>query len=50
MAKARRRRNPAHAPLYAGEAVGLATAERSPTGVVRKLNAYAEKRSAPQPG
>lgn len=32
-----------HAPLYAGEAVGLVTAERSATAVVHELDAAAEK-------
>jgi nitronate monooxygenase len=35
--------DPATAPLYAGEAVGLVTAERSATDVVRDLDAGAEK-------
>ncbi|SDF74947.1 nitronate monooxygenase [Blastococcus aurantiacus] len=39
----RRTGDPAHAPLYAGEAVGLVTAERSATDVVRELTADAEK-------
>jgi nitronate monooxygenase len=39
----RRTGDPAHAPLYAGEAVGLVTAERSATDVVRELDADAEK-------
>jgi nitronate monooxygenase len=40
---ARRTGDPAHAPLYAGEAVGLVTTERSATDVVRELDAEAEK-------
>ena len=39
----RRSGNPATAPLYAGEAVGLVTTERSATDVVRALDAGAEK-------
>lgn len=39
----RRTGDPAHAPLYAGEAVGLVTAERSATDVVRELDADAER-------
>jgi len=39
----RRTGNPATAPLYAGEAVGLVTTERSATDVVRELDAGAEK-------
>ncbi|WP_116450742.1 NAD(P)H-dependent flavin oxidoreductase [Blastococcus litoris] len=39
----RRTGDPAHAPLYAGEAVGLVTAERSAVDVVRELDADAEK-------
>jgi nitronate monooxygenase len=39
----RRTGDPAHAPLYAGEAVGLVTAERSATDVVRELTADAEE-------
>jgi nitronate monooxygenase len=39
----RRTGDPATAPLYAGEAVGLVTAERSATDVVRELDADAEK-------
>ncbi len=39
----RRTGDPAHAPLYAGEAVGLVTAERSATDVVRELTDDAEK-------
>jgi nitronate monooxygenase len=39
----RRTGNPAHAPLYAGESVGLVTSERSATDVVRDLDAAAEK-------
>lgn len=35
--------DPATAPIYAGEAVGLVTAERSATDVVRQLTADAEK-------
>lgn len=40
--EARRSGDPAHAPLYAGEAVGLVTAERSATDVVREMSADAE--------
>ncbi|TFV67759.1 UNVERIFIED_ORG: nitronate monooxygenase [Bacillus sp. AZ43] len=39
----RRTGDPATAPLYAGEAVGLVTAERSATDVVRELDAEAER-------
>jgi nitronate monooxygenase len=39
----RRTGDPANAPLYAGESVGLVTAERSATDVVRDLDAAAEK-------
>jgi nitronate monooxygenase len=39
----RRTGDPATAPLYAGEAVGLVTTERSATDVVRELDAGAEK-------
>lgn len=39
----RRTGDPANAPLYAGEAVGLVTSERSATDVVRELDAAAEK-------
>jgi nitronate monooxygenase len=39
----RRTGNPAHAPVYAGESVGLVTSERSATDVVRELDAEAEK-------
>ncbi|TKJ18940.1 nitronate monooxygenase [Blastococcus sp. CCUG 61487] len=39
----RRSGDPAHAPLYAGEAVGLVTTERSATDVVRELDADAGK-------
>jgi nitronate monooxygenase len=39
----RRTGDPATAPLYAGEAVGLVTAERSATDVVRQLDTDAEK-------
>jgi nitronate monooxygenase len=39
----RRTGDPATAPLYAGEAVGLVTTERSATDVVRELDADAEK-------
>lgn len=48
--EARRSGDPASAPLYAGEAVGLVTAERSATDVVRELDADAEKalRAAPR--
>lgn len=47
---ARRTGDPAHAPLYAGEAVGLVTGERSATDVVRQLDEEAERviRSAPR--
>lgn len=38
----RRTGDPATAPLYAGEAVGLVTAERSATDVVREITADAE--------
>ncbi len=41
--EARRTGDPANAPLYAGEAVGLVTVERSATDVVRELDADAEK-------
>ncbi|WP_040338753.1 NAD(P)H-dependent flavin oxidoreductase [Candidatus Blastococcus massiliensis] len=46
----RRSGDPAHAPLYAGEAVGLVTTERSATDVVRELTADAEEalRSVPR--
>jgi nitronate monooxygenase len=40
---ARRTGDPANAPVYAGESVGLVTAERSATDVVRELDAEAEK-------
>ena len=40
--ESRRTGDPAHAPLYAGEAVGLVTTERSATDVVRDLTADAE--------
>ena len=42
--------DPANAPLYAGESVGLVTTERSATDVVRELDADAEKalRAAPK--
>ena len=45
----RRTGDPANAPLYAGESVGLVTAERSATDVVRDLDVAAEKalRSVP---
>lgn len=45
----RRSGNPANAPLYAGESVGLVTSERSAADVVRDLDAAAEKalRAAP---
>jgi nitronate monooxygenase len=39
----RRTGDPANAPLYAGESVGLVTVERSATEVVRELDADAEK-------
>jgi nitronate monooxygenase len=39
----RRTGDPAHAPVYAGESVGLVTSERSATDVVRELDAEAEK-------
>jgi nitronate monooxygenase len=39
----RRTGDPANAPLYAGESVGLVTAERSATDVVRDMDAAAEK-------
>jgi nitronate monooxygenase len=39
----RRTGDPANAPVYAGEAVGLVTAERSAADVVRELDAAAEK-------
>src|SRR5829696_227414 len=39
----RRSGDPAHAPLYAGEAVGLVTTERSAIDVVRELDAAAEE-------
>jgi nitronate monooxygenase len=39
----RRTGDPADAPLYAGQSVGLVTAERSATDVVRDLDAAAEK-------
>jgi nitronate monooxygenase len=39
----RRTGDPANAPLYAGESVGLVTSERSATDVVRELDAAAEK-------
>jgi nitronate monooxygenase len=39
----RRTGDPANAPLYAGESVGLVTTERSATDVVRELDAAAEK-------
>jgi nitronate monooxygenase len=38
----RRTGDPAHAPVYAGESVGLVTSERSATDVVRELDAEAE--------
>jgi nitronate monooxygenase len=41
--EARRTGDPADAPVYAGESVGLVTAERSATDVVRELDAAAEK-------
>ncbi len=39
----RRTGDPAHAPVYAGESVGLVTSERSAADVVRELDAEAEK-------
>jgi nitronate monooxygenase len=39
----RRTGDPANAPIYAGESVGLVTSERSATEVVRELDAEAEK-------
>jgi nitronate monooxygenase len=39
----RRTGDPSSAPVYAGEAVGLVTAERSATDVVRELDAAAEQ-------
>jgi nitronate monooxygenase len=39
----RRAGDPRHGPVYAGEAVGLVTAERSASDVVRELTADAEK-------
>ena len=39
----RRTGDPAHAPIYAGESVGLVTTERSAADVVRDLDAAAEK-------
>ena len=39
----RRTGDPANAPIYAGESVGLVTSERSATDVVRDLDAAAEK-------
>jgi nitronate monooxygenase len=39
----RRTGDPAAAPIYAGESVGLVTSERSATDVVRDLDAEAEK-------
>jgi len=39
----RRTGDPANAPLYAGESVGLVTTERSATDVVREMDAEAEK-------
>jgi nitronate monooxygenase len=39
----RRTGDPAHAPIYAGESVGLVTSERSATDVVRDMDAEAEK-------
>ena len=39
----RRTGDPDHAPVYAGESVGLVTAERSATDVVRELTADAER-------
>jgi nitronate monooxygenase len=43
MVEGRRGGDPAHAPLYAGEAVGLVTEERSATDVVRDLDAAAQE-------
>jgi nitronate monooxygenase len=43
VAEARRTGDLDHGPLYAGESVGLVTAERSATDVVRDLDAAAEK-------
>jgi nitronate monooxygenase len=39
----RRSGDPVHAPVYAGESVGLVTTERSASDVVRELDADAEK-------
>jgi nitronate monooxygenase len=39
----RRTADPDHAPIYAGESVGLVTRERSATDVIRELDAEAEK-------
>jgi nitronate monooxygenase len=39
----RRTADPASAPVYAGESVGLVTSERSATDVVREMDAEAEK-------
>jgi nitronate monooxygenase len=39
----RRSGDPAAAPVYAGESVGLVTTERSATDVVRELDADAQK-------
>jgi nitronate monooxygenase len=39
----RRTGDPANAPVYAGESVGLVTQERSATDVVREMDAEAEK-------
>nr|WP_255523326.1 nitronate monooxygenase [Blastococcus sp. TML/M2B] len=46
----RRTGDPAHAPLYAGEAVGMVRAERSATDVVRELTADAETALRAVPG
>jgi nitronate monooxygenase len=46
----RRTGDPANAPVYAGESVGLVTAERSATDVVRDLDAAAEKALRAVPG
>lgn len=46
----RRSGDPTNAPLYAGEAVGLVTAERSATDVVREMSADAEKALRVVPG
>jgi nitronate monooxygenase len=46
----RRTGDPANAPVYAGESVGLVTRERSATDVVRELDAEAEKALRAVPG